>query len=400
MATKSKNKAKKTAGQPLPDEDLDLDELDEDDDLLDDDAEESHERDLAGVIAALGGEVGTDVLLKIYRKDSKTNKREWVVDAKPEDMPLEPMLQAEFGGGLYEVDVYSPTPGGSKSKKRTVGLPIATRREVPAAAVPQFNMAEMFKQLAESQAKSVEQIAGLLTLKMENMVLKAGGGAQPMGVEEMLKLFALFKELSPSQKSGGLSDMVRELAAMREVMPDLFGSNNGMTGWDAALKAMDKLAGAVTANGRPAALPPAAGGAVDTNIEQEEGTDVFNFMLRQKLEQLCARAAAGGNPAVYAQVVLDELPEKYDGILLEVLGENNDQAADNLIAICATVEHYRPWFIQFCQVIRAAFLPVEDLTDTGVPATLAENQLESAPDAAITTAAPGAGDPSNTTSHS
>ena len=421
MAAKNaKNvKAKGKIIEPDEDEELEEEELEEETEE-DAAASEGRERDLAAVVAALGGEVGTDILLKIYRKDSKTNKREWVVDARPEDMPLEGRIQAEFGGGSYEVDVFGPTPQGSKSRKCVVPMPIAARRDLQpgSAAAPQaFDLERVMTKMAEVNASTMKQMAELLTLKMENMVLKAGGGGgNALTAENLVALFGMFREMNPQSKSSSIVDMVKELAAMKEVFPDLFGGGggNGMTGWDALTKAVESLASAAKSTARlPAAAaqpgPEPAPGyqpeLTDVPNNTQEG-DMFTMILRARLQELCEKAAADRDPAVYAQVAADDIPEAYYGKLMEFLGGSDDKAVEQLIAICPQVAQFRAWFVEFCAELRAEILPpaedevVEDLTTAAAETITGETDPNSstAPNAA-TNSASGAGNPSDTSSH-
>ena len=391
--------------------------IERDDDIEEDEFEEGAaaealEQDLAAVLDALGAEIGTDILLKIYRKDAKTNKREWVTDARPENLPLEPMIQAEFGGGAYEIDVYGPTPGGSKSRKKTIPLPIAQRRELPAvaAAGAPLDIDKLFTKMAEQQSNTLKQVTELLTLKMENMVLKSGGGQQGLGVKDLLEMFSLFKELSPQSKASSPIEMFKEMAALKDLMPDLFGSGNGMTGWDAMLKGVQTLADAAKATaGNAAARLPAPGAAAVhadppagdvESFDEGENVDMFAMVLRGKLTDLCERAADDRNPGVYAQVALDEIPDAYYPKLVEFLGADDLKAVDKLVAICPQVAQFRPWFVEFCAEIRAELEPDADPQNltTAVPAaiTAVTDPNSSAPNAA-NNAADGAGNPSNTT---
>lgn len=410
MAAKTGKRGKKNTVIIEPEEELEEDELEEEaaQEALEG---EARERDLAAILESLGGSSIKNILLKVYRKDPKNSKREWVTNARPEDLPLESMIQAEFGGGLYEIDIYTPDPHGGSSKKAVVPMPLAARRDPPPGGPAQsFDIERLITKMGEQQAAAIRQVTEMLTLKVENMVLKSGGG-QGMGGKDMLEMFALFQKLMPQSKSQTLPEMLTEFAQLKEL--GLFGGDNGKTGWDALLEGVKTLADtakATAARAVPARLA-APGAQQESDIETEspagdtaglEGADMFTMILRAHLQELCKKAADDRNPAVYAQVAADEVPEAYYGKLLEFLGSDDAQAVANLAKVCPEVGSYQPWFMEFCAELRAEIelvadpAPPANLTTAAPGAITGETVKSSTAPNAATDAASGAGNPSDT----
>jgi hypothetical protein len=87
---------------------------------------------------------------------------------------------------------------------------------------------------------------------------------------------------------------------------------------------------------------------------------------------------------VYANVILDDLPERFYGVLVEFLGDDDDAAVDKLADIEPKVQSYRPWFIQLCGLIREGIVEDDgdgDLTPAGGSGISAPSQDGKAPHA-------------------
>jgi len=97
----------------------------------------------------------------------------------------------------------------------------------------------------------------------------------------------------------------------------------------------------------PPVQPPAQSFASETQPEP------VNPMLTQYLALLCAKAADGADPALYADLVLDNL----DPDLLDQLLARLPTPVDGLIADHAAVAEHREWFEQLVAIIQGALAP-------------------------------------------
>lgn len=102
----------------------------------------------------------------------------------------------------------------------------------------------------------------------------------------------------------------------------------------------------------PAALPPAAAPAQPPT--PEGGDDVMQAILRSELHKLVRKAAAGGDPGLYAELIVDNVP-------IETLHELLQAPPDPVTALAQVVpevEQHREWFGQLVDGVRAILAQV------------------------------------------
>ena len=113
---------------------------------------------------------------------------------------------------------------------------------------------------------------------------------------------------------------------------------------------------------RPAALPPPRPPQPPQSFAsetppppqppatQEADPAMFDFALKHYLGVLCQKAAEGSDPTLYAEVILDNVP---DDKLIEVLTQPDPVAF--LAEKRPEVAQFRPWFEQLIAVVNQAF---------------------------------------------
>lgn len=332
---------------------------------------EMEQDELQSIIEQLGGVGGSDAMLKVYRFN-ESREREFCFNARQEDVPtLEERLSDAYNGGRFEVVIYTPSATGA-ARRKTVALNIAKRSdwrpqsEKEQAAAPdvmQFMREMMDRQnttLTEIMKASREQVKELAeTLKQQ---------PQGSGLDNALDLITKVKTAfgEPTRAAGGVSEVIETLAAVEQIKKIVAGDDDERDGGggvaDVLREGLGFLREAVAESRakRMAGAPAAGGGAA--SVDQEEN---MNLILRKKLSpalfDLCHLAQAGRNPVAYAEVTLDKIPEQYYSQVIDILGDDDAHAVENLIEIEPHVNDYRPWFTQFCAAIRTA-LATEDLT--------------------------------------
>lgn len=344
---------------------------------------------LDNVITALGADSVTDILLKVYRLNDITNKEEWCFDCDPEALPLENRLLTVYGGGEFAVRVMTPTPEGRKSLKRKIKISIAkpVEKEKPeldksgddlktvvssmmeAMQANQVNMMQMFRESQlESQNKTQELLITVLTNKKD-------GGEKPPTMMEMLT-FLKTMEGDKKDPMDVFSEMIKMNRTIKEEMSDEKPAQEGSFGqlMEGANKLMDLANNAppketpqlTRPNIKP---PPLPGKQLETPQEPTDMNKLLQMKLRHNLNLLNDKAIANSNPALWADVTVDEIPEQYYPQLISALGENDEQGFMNLMSINPVIESNKEWFIQFISEIRMVFIEPEkpgdnDDTDT------------------------------------
>lgn len=325
-------------------------------------AEQAEQVTLDSVLSELGGDEGLDVLLKVYRRDPKTRKTEWFENYYLSDMPLEPTLRRDCPeGGEFFVHVYARNPNGSKSRRQVVPMPIR-ERPAAAAAAPSLDIMQLLDKMQQNTLAAVTAIGekfGDAVAKLSPAATPSAGGG--LDLERIFGLMATARELFSSGNNAGGSSLlqqIKEIAAVKQLL--LQESDSGGSGSGSAL-----LRGIEMLSEIALRAPKSGGGApAGENRAASEGNAMSLFLnkLRGQLAQLCVKAAAGKDAAVYAAVVLEEVPQSYYPQLLEWIGASNEVGMANLAKVCPDVLQHRGWFEQLLTELRDSF-EVEELTD-------------------------------------
>lgn len=291
-------------------------------------------------------------------------------------------LRDEWGGGTYML--YFRKPNGQLKTKRSVSI-IAKK-----APAPLDRTAEL---LAALQGKKGDDNTGLILQLMQSQqkattdmivaMIGAQGNnkAQGMGPTELVALLGAIQGLNKSgDKNSGSS--LDELLKVLKVAKELGGNGGEDDGW---LGKLATLAGPLLeklgdrSNETPAPLarrpipvsatvipdptsgarPRPAPAAADSNVgaetappvetETPEGNDMNLRLigwLRETLKVVLDKAEKNKDPVLYADYVLDNLPE---GLSVDVIlpALKAEDALDRLAFFDARVPRYRDWLEEF-----------------------------------------------------
>jgi hypothetical protein len=252
---------------------------------------------------------------KIYR--TRDGKRHYLFRALPTDFPISDRIRDTYGTGDYEVWMMRKNKIAARTSKAIEAPP---DWKAPTSEAPVTN---------ESAAivASIEKL-GDLFLKMQannpaTLPAPAGPMFDPIAMQQsMLGVMLQAKQLfAPSEKDSGASAMEAFVKGV-EIAKDIAGGGNETNLLDVVLKMAepDGVFGQLTkmakeqqnalvsppdlvgADGRP--LPKAIEGG-PTPEQRQAQTEMF---LKAQLGMLVAQAAAGKDPALYAELILDNMP--------------------------------------------------------------------------------------------
>lgn len=326
-------------------------------------AASAEERTVQDVLESLGGVADDDVTLKVWRRDRRNGSKEWCADYTLADLPLESVIAEQHGGGHYVVQVWLPNPGRRGASPRgsaTIRISDSVRpaaKQVEASASPQINVEQL-----------VEKLAVGITSALQPVLAKvAAPAASPINGISLEQLATLQKLFGGAQQQKDPIQQMREFAELKKVMAEVFGEGGGgddtLDRIGRIFEGMKELAQQRAAVGGAAAVP---GIPSPDDIDQE--AHMLQMVIREQLAGLCFAASSGSNATQSAQLVMERIPEQYDSKLLEILGETDAEAVNNLVAIYPGVEQHRAWFTSFCAAMRNAYEPDDaggNLTNTG-----------------------------------
>jgi len=346
------------------------------------DIPESEQEDgLSLVLEDLGVESGEDILIKVYQQDS-LGKDAQCFDCTPEAINgIEDRLRDSYGAGDYKLKIMTPTPRGGKSIKRVVKLSIATPIEpekvepekgddigsvisnmMDAMQTQNTNMMNMFR---ESQLQSQNKTQELIITMMAN---KSSDEKQPSFIEQLAALKAIMPE--PEKQKDPMESILAMLNVTEKVKETISPEPAPAEGSMGQLLTMGSQLIEAAKNSPKQAPPVQQNVTTQVNdhpqkqIENPPEQPDMNIIVKQKLKNhlqvLCTKAAENRNPALWADLTIDEIPEQFYPQLIDVLGSDDEVAFVNMSEINPTIIEHREWFLTFIGEIRAAFTDDSD----------------------------------------
>lgn len=303
------------------------------------------------------------------------------VGTYPRDQFSPDRLFSEWGGGNYTIRVRGTNGQMIGSKQlQLAGNPHHKAEPAVQHAAPAQGgslVGELAPVLAAMQKSSESQIS-LLTSLVTGLINKPAPVLPP--APDPLAMIAALKDVLAPAKGDTGGDAVKLLLQGLELGKELAGGGGESSMADVALKGFDTLkelaavtAPATPAPRKPAAPPAAAPGTVPAQVAPPnkqpaappaQGAPVNPNMaklqwLKQQTVALCGIAARDKDPALYAEVFLDNLPETFD--VQEVLTQMQTPGAiDRLALLNPNVKKFAAWFEEFRQEVIALLTDVDD----------------------------------------
>lgn len=322
-------------------------------------AEQEAELDAIEYLLSLGGESGSRYRVdKLPSNPPKPGEREaYCMDYSRDTLSLS-AIRETFGGGTYKITAYGPNSRYAGQRRVTIAeLPKAM--QPPASTAPSGDLAAI---LAAAKGDGTAMTVLMKVLESQGQMLAAllSKSPQPSGPTtiEILQLIREMKADQPKATEGSAVDLLlKGIELGKEFAGDADG---GMLG--VASKGLDILRPLVERGATPAttaapqprqALPaPAATAAAPAPASTAETDPMLKQLnwLRQQTTVLCSYAARGKNPGLYAEVLLDNLPDYIDADeLAKRLAEPN--AIAQLVQLNPDVAKYQPWFEELRKAI-------------------------------------------------
>jgi len=329
---------------------------------------------------------GSDATIHVSHIDTKTSVESKIWQGPVEDYDLKSIAE-KFGSAAYRVKLYARIITGQKVLKGNAVInwllspeqdaKLKMLRENPQALQQQGQPQQM-------QGITPETLAAAIKAAMPPPVV----GPSPM--EIFAQVAGLMKQIMPAPvvAQPQQTNVIETIRAIAGIMKETGagsrndddtparGSTNANDIW---LKVLDKipLLLDVVGNGKaaqslqqlppPAATPGGAETPAGQQIHTPEGENM-NVLEAAQLKQmqmglafLCAQANAGHDPVLYADVVMDQVPEA----ALEQLLALPDTVA-HLQQLHPDVANHREWFVTLFKEIREAFtVDPDEPADTG-----------------------------------
>lgn len=285
-------------------------------------------------------------------------------------------IQDEWGGGQYRIK--GTDTRGRFVGQRTIRIADKAKPQQQQAQQPQQDLqALLYKTMLDGAQRQADMLQNLL-ITMIQRPEKTTAAPDPIAMIAALKDIM---QPAPAPKDNGIDTLLKGL----ELGKELAGGGDGGGGdWSSVIgKGLDTFkpllvegmkqqqaqqAPAMGTHQAPRTLPaPAASGAT---VNNQEGQNVNIVQMakvlpwmQQQVRALVHQASRGKDPALYAEVFMDNLPEF---VTVELIVErfNQESALDDLAAINSGVLNYREWFEAFrVEVLELISADPEDLPD-------------------------------------
>ncbi len=326
------------------------------------------ESELSSVLDELGCDSSDDILMKVYRVDELTNKEDWCFDCRPDALPLEPRLLDAYGGGHFTILVMTPTPQGRKSLFRKAHIRIVKIKKETQGEKQNFEavMTGMIKAMQESQSammnafreSQLEAQIKTQELLLNIMAEKTGQNNTPTLIEQL----TLLKNLMPEPPDA--MAMLNSMMDMHSKVKNEFVDEPAPEG---SLASMTNALGSLVDLAKNAPAPQKKSDEkISTNKESVPVNILIQHRLVSHIRLLISKAIANKNPALWAELTVDEIPEQYHAQLLDFVGKDNEAGMANLIKLEPEAGKQKAWFLSLLSEIRDIFLNPneESLTHT------------------------------------
>lgn len=313
---------------------------------------EQPEDDLARALAELGESGGGRV--KVERVSDNRKLLEYVDEFDAAAFSLKE-LQQQYGGGEYRLTVRDA--GGRYVKSGRVM--IAQPRQAPGAAPAEPSGGDKLAEVMRAQGEQLQRALALMMLQQRTAPASAvtpdqvrrellqdmqlmrdlvGGGGQQIGADKLLEVLKLGMEIARDSEGGGdwVSLAAKALDALGEPIKEALTQRAGGSPAPAAA-----IPG--RAPGRPIPAPATAGASPNPQPQQRprEGRMFGAFNLQGAVAFLVAKAAAGADSTLYADLILDNLPPAQLPILQQLLAGD---VVESLAAFDPRVRQQAQWF--------------------------------------------------------
>lgn len=359
-----------------------------------DHGQDEQEESLAGILAELGGE--SNATINLYRQPDKNSKRlEFMFTVQPDDFgswgDLLSRIRDEYGGGNYRVHIRRDSyliknqgfsiaevrqkPDDKKSDSDMLSyMRESHERQIQMMQMQNQQTMQLFTALAQNNQPQPSQSPTemMQSLMQTMMVMKefTGGNKQEDGVERLLQGIKLAKSLSGD---GGSDNVLLEAvkafgptlaqAGMGGAQPQQpqgpqhFAENprqNAKENLPGKQAEGDKWHDPVSQNNQPENSAKNADQKLPSQSEIEE----MSWKLKMGLSFLVQKAAENADPALYADLVLDNVPEKELGDLLE-----QENPIELLANFQPKILDYPEWFGKLLDEVKNAFYDDESEDD-------------------------------------
>lgn len=342
-----------------------------DDDLerYDEEGEARSPDEVDNVLAEIGQETQAAITVKRtkYANGKPCPREEFIYKTTPSAFDIEDLRDA-YGGGEFRLYI-------SRNGKLWRNLPVAIAAPIKSQEPPRQDNSDMkefmreMSQRMESQQNQMLQMVmtvlqsqqnapqsgtdpmQMMNAMMQNMMSMKdflglqGGGASGTSAKEQMEYLMKGIELARELNSGESSDD-NAFSLLKETLKTFGGPISKMV--ESTQQKIDAQTTMTPAPSRSsqgngvAASSSAPSAAVQPGQSSGNEPDKMAMALKPHLQFLKVQAAKNKDPAFYAEVILDQIPDAYFAQFVDYL--SNPDLVDRLVKVDPQVQAFRGWF--------------------------------------------------------
>lgn len=334
------------------------------------------EGDLDGLLSSITSEFSADendveFTMMIYRVVTGTGNMEYLFTILPHELPVLDRLRDEYGGGDFETRVYRKTAGQRKKLFRKFRQKIAAppKREYVAPQKVTSDLSE----IANVMMQGFQQTNAMISEIMKQNVPQNATINPLEMMQGMIATLVSMQQLMPQNKTdSGIDTAIKFL----ELGKDL-GSDKETSSTDVLLETIRSIGPILTKSVETSQKPENA--SIKNNIPSQstvtnpaEKPSMLNptqMMIKSQLKNLVKVAAAGKDPELYADLILDQVPTFQLTTMI-----NSPTLLEDLAKLDPAVNRHQTWFTTLVTIIRDTLEnPEEDIVTDAIKEDETEN---------------------------
>jgi hypothetical protein len=321
-----------------------------------------------------------DVTLKIkfHRVLPQKGRRAWLFDILPSELPVMDRIRDHYGDGTYEASVYK---NGNLYRKFQFDI---ERPKFPAQAVKETGSSEIstvLAAIAEQNERQFQQLKELMLTKqsvsvpvsdpvnmmsamlgamvqMKNLMAPAPQPGSMGSMELFIKGIEVAKEMNSGDRETNLLDVLNNI--IKSPIVEKAIESYSVVPQLPRAQAQEKLPSPVSI------VKPSQDKQPITSPEKGDQTvKVPDAFIKQYVNMLVERAMRGSDPDLYADFVLDNVPEN---IIREHLA--NETIIEDLSKLDPRVLQHKEWFVSLRDSLLNALTDDSSDDDTNEDATV------------------------------
>ena len=309
-----------------------------------------------------GDDNDTEFKINVKRAMRDKGELEHCFTCTPQELPITERIKEEYGHGAYQIWIYKD---GKIYKRRNLHIAKTLKPSVLVPVNGNQDVSQLISAMTESNRQQMEQLQGLVNQPQK----------QPLNILEIITaittVIPVIKDvLAPAPQVNQMDVFMKAATFMQDIKGegekesnafDMIGKlaqtfGPGIMEMSSQLQNQQQISPQTQPQTQPQiqAQPPRSGTQIAPQPEQEKVMIADEqqelTQLKHQLGMLVAMAHAKKDPLLYADLILDQVPDAQ--IRRYIL---RDDVIPFLSNIEPNVQHFVPWFTELHNAIAGAY---------------------------------------------